>query len=57
MGSKNRTKFEASNQPKKIKEFDTIFLQSLMGKVKNNLRKIADNGVLSLFNKLKIKDK
>jgi hypothetical protein len=41
----------------KIKEFDTTFLQSLMGEVKKNLRKIADSRVLSLFNKLKIIDK
>ena len=41
---------------KKLKEIDSDYLQTLMKGTLRNLRKIADNGLLSQFEKLKLKD-
>ena len=40
----------------KLKSFDKTFLQSLMKGVKTKLRKIADEGVFSLFKNFSIED-
>ena len=39
----------------KLKDFDQEFLQNLLKGIKTKLRKIADEGVFSLFKKMKIK--